>query len=132
MSRGNAIQAAIYTRLSGYAPLSGVYVYDGVPQNATPYYPSITIGEDIATAWDTDEKLGAEIIVAVHVWSRSAGRQECKNIQGHIFDAMARYELTVTGYKMVTIEFEGEESFLEPDGETRHGVSKFRVYLTTT
>jgi len=130
MSRGNAVQTAIYTRLVGYSPLSGVYVYDGIPQGATAIYPSITIGEDISTAWDTDEKLGANIVLAIHTWSRTAGRHETKDLQGKIFDALARYEMTVTGYKLVTMEFEGEESFLEPDGETRHGVSKFRVYLT--
>lgn len=135
MSYGNAIQSAIYTRLKAYAPLNAVVtgVYDNVPQaidsGSVTAFPYVTIGEDVIVEWDTDDSLGANATITVHTWSRKAGRKECKAIQGHIQDALARHELSVTGYTMVTIEYEGEESFLDFDGETRHGVSTFRLYL---
>ena len=135
MSYGNAIQQAIYTTLTGYAPLMAVVtgVYDNVPQaidsGSATAFPYVTIGEDVIVEWDTDDSLGANATVTVHTWSRKAGRKECKAIQSHIFDALARKEISVSGYTLVTIEFEGEETFLDFDGETRHGVSTFRIYI---
>lgn len=135
MSYGNAIQKAIYDTLTAYSPLMAVVtgVYDNVPQaidsGSVTAFPYVTIGEDVIVEWDTDDSLGANATITVHTWSRTAGRKECKTIQGHIFDALSRQELTVTGYTLVTIEYEGEESFLDFDGETRHGVSTFRIYL---
>lgn len=135
MSFANAIQAAIYTRLAAYTALTSVVVgiYDEVPQatdsGANSTYPYVTIGEDSITADSQDDAVGCQGSIVIHTWSRLKGRKQIKTIQGLIFDALSRHELSVTGYSMLTLEWDGEDSFIDADGVTRHGVSTFRILL---
>jgi hypothetical protein len=135
MSFGVAVQTAIYQRLTTYGPLTAIIkgVYDSVPQpddTGNPAdFPYITIGDDAIVEWCDDTKSGADILVTIHVWSRARGRKETKTIQGHIFDALHRYDLTVSGYHNVGIDYDNEQSFLDVDGLTRHGVSVFRIII---
>lgn len=135
MSFGIAIQQAIYGQLIGHAPLMALVtdVYDDVPQaldsGAASAFPYVTIGEDVHQDWSTDTSLGDDATITIHTWSRYRGRKETKQIQGAIYDALTRVDLSVTGYKMVAIDFVDEQSFVDTDGLTRHGVSTFRVIL---
>lgn len=125
-----AIQAAIYSRLTTYAPLTGYSTYDHVPQNAT--FPYNVIGEGTATQWDTDDSVGSDATVTIHTWSRYRGRKEVKEIQKLIYDALHRYELPVAGSHTVTVEWEYTDTMLDPDGLTRHGVIRFRIITENT
>jgi hypothetical protein len=135
MSFESAIQTAIYERLSAYAPLTAVItgVYDDVPQAAdagsNAAFPYVTIGDDTLNEWDTDTEQGADTTITIHSWSRARGRKEIKAIQGHIYDALHRYELPVTGHHLIACDWEASESLLDPDGRTRHGISRFRIVL---
>lgn len=135
MSFGVAVQTAIYARLAGYSPLMAVVkkVYDLPPQQRDPgdssIFPYVTIGEDIVTAWPMDDSVGGSISIVINTWSRERGKKQCKTIQGLLFDALSRYELTVSGYTAVTVEYEGEQSFIDVDGLTMHGVSTFRLIV---
>lgn len=126
MSFSTAIQQAIFTRLKNYAPLT-VPVYDDVPQGAD--FPYVSIGDDTLIPFDQDACLGAEATVTLHTWSRERGRKQTKMIQGVLYDALHRYALQVDGSHTVDCLWEMSESFLDPDGHTRHGVSRFRVLL---
>ena len=135
MSFGIAVQTAIHGALTAHAPLMALVsgVYDNVPQAADSgdgsAYPYVTIGEDVHTDWSTDTSLGDDASITIHTWSRYRGRKETKQIQGAIYDALTRVNLSVSGYKLVTIDFLDEQSFIDTDGLTRHGVSTFRVLL---
>ena len=135
MSFGNGIQSAVYGALTDSTALMSevVGVYDNVPQavdsGVSTSFPYVTIGEDVITEWNTDDSQGCVGSITIHTWSRAKGRKETKAIQGLIRAALARQELTVTGFTFVTVEYEGEQSFLDADGETRHGVSTFRITL---
>ena len=135
MSFAIAVQTAVYQRLTGYAPLMAVIqgVYDNVPQpddsGSAADFPYVTIGDDSVVEWCDDTKSGADILVNIHTWSRARGRKETKIIQGHIFDALHRYALSVSGYHNVGIDFESDQSFMDVDGFTRHGVSVFRIII---
>lgn len=125
-------QSAIFSRLSSYAPLSGISVVDHVPQppdTGSQPFPYIVIGDDSFGAWDTDDSVGMDGEVVIHVWSRERGKKQVKTIQGHIYAALHRHELSISGQLLVTAEFVSSESFLDPDGLTRHGVSRFRVLV---
>lgn len=129
MSFETALQTAIHTVLSADATLSGLVtgIYDDTPQdNAFPY---VTIGEDVHIAWDTDTSLGSDASVTIHTWSRYEGRSQTKQIQGAIYDVLHRSTLAVTGYATVGVDWQQSESFVDADGETRHGVQTFRVIL---
>lgn len=138
MSFSLAIQQAIHDRLSSYAPLATELaahkeqvgrpaVYDDAPQGAA--FPYVTIGDDTLVEWDQDACLGAEATITLHVWSRERGRKQAKTIQGVLYDALHRYALPVDGSHTVDCLWEMSESFLDPDGHTRHGVSRFRIIL---
>src|SRR5690554_4378261 len=92
-----ALQGAILQRLKSYSPLMAraTAVYDHVPQTAQ--FPYVVIGDDTAIDFDTDDTTGAESTITIHVWSQKRGRKEAKQIQGDIYDALHRYELSVSG-----------------------------------
>lgn len=121
------LQTAIYDRLSNYTPLTDACtVYDAVPQTETPTpYPYVNIGDDVLAENNTDDTLGVNILVTLHIWSDQPGQLQCKQIQGLIADALNRYDLSVTGYTLITAELQSASSFLDADGVTRHGQCTF-------
>lgn len=135
MSFAIATQTAIYEALRASTALTGMItgVYDSVPQpedaGAPTGFPYVTIGDDSLVEWSDDTRSGADILVTVHTWSRARGRKETKIIQGLIFEALHRRPLIVAGYHNVGIDFESEQSFVDVDGLTRHGVSVFRIII---
>ena len=110
-------------RLPLMAAVTGVY--DHVDQGSA--FPYVVIGEDSAAEFDTDTEIGAESSITIHTWSRYKGRQETKEIQQMIYDILHRAELTITDAKFYGLDWQFSDSFLEPDGETRHGVMRFRL-----
>jgi hypothetical protein len=139
-SPNNALQTAVYARLTGYAPLTaalgGPKVYDHVPQG-TPA-PYVVIGAD--TLADAGSKSGDkwEFTVTVHAWDfEAAGRKSVKALLGHLFDALHQQEggITVAGFSLVQVRWEFEETFQEAaEGGTDHyyhGVQRYRALVTT-
>lgn len=122
------IQAAIFSRLG--TALSPTAVYDNPPQDYSQ--PYVVIGDDFHQQWDTDDSVGSESLLTIHTWSSHRGKSEAKTIQGQIYDALHRYELSVSGFATVTLEYESAEVFKDSDGESWHGVSKFRALVEST
>lgn len=125
MSFEAALQQAVFDRLSTYPDIPTVY--DNVPVDAA--FPYVVIGEDTHIPFDTDDSLGSESTLTLHTWSRYRGKKECKEIQALIYDALTRQSLVLDGFSLVTIEFEYSECLLDPDGITRHAVSRFRALI---
>lgn len=131
-------QVAIYQRLTSYAPLAAFVddrVYDDVPQDST--YPYVVIGEEDSTEYNDDVNTGADSDLAIHVWDRPSeaaggpqGRRRAKQILQTIYDALNHYELHITGADSILIYAEYQNTFLDPDGITRHGVIRFRLLTT--
>jgi hypothetical protein len=121
------VQKAIYDKLVADAPLAAMVtgIYDHVDQGTA--YPYVVIGEDSENEWDTDTEQGAESSITVHSWSRERGRKETKEIQERIYELLHRVELTIEDAIFYSIFWEFSDSFVEPDGETRHGVIRFRL-----
>ena len=113
---------------NGLAPIP---VYDAVPQLDQPDtdFPYVTIGEDVHTTIDTDTELMNSVSITVHVWSRYNGRSETKNIQGLIYNALHRANLTYAGYKFVTITQAQSQTMMDADGHTRHGVQTYNLMI---
>jgi hypothetical protein len=126
MSFESELQQAIFTRLSTYTGMPTVY--DDVPQSAASW-PYIVLGEDTHVPWDTDDSTGAESTITIHIWSRQRGKKETKDIQGLIYTALNRYEMSVDGHHLVTLEFDYSDVLLDPDGLSRHGVSRYRTLV---
>lgn len=115
------IQAAIYDKVAAI----GWTTYDHVPQETA--FPYVVIGDDTSIPWDTDDSIGSETTCTIHVWSRHRGRKEVKQIMRTIYEALHRQELSIIGGALVECQAELEESFMDPDGLTRHGVIRFRL-----
>lgn len=126
----NAVQTAIYERLQPVlaALPGGVPVFDDVQQKTD--YPYAVIGDDQADEWDTKTSCGLRHDITVDVWSRYDGRKEVKTILGAIYTALHNQPITVAGQQAVWCYFQFKTDFLEPDGETRHGVIRFEIATT--
>jgi len=138
-SPGNALQKGLYDRLTGYAALTsalgGPKVYDHVPQGtAAPY---VVIGADTVLDGDTRTQSGWECTVTIHAWDfEKAGRKSVKTLLSHLYDALHQQEatITVTGFTLVQVRFEFEETFQETAVEGSvdryyHGVQRYRAFV---
>tara|TARA_R110000744_G_scaffold106775_1_gene203158 strand:+ start:4076 stop:4486 length:411 start_codon:yes stop_codon:yes gene_type:complete len=128
------IQTAIFDTLK--AGLT-VPVYDDVPQEATATdsgFPFVTIGDDTFNEGSTDTELGFFTTLTIHIWSRYAGFLETKQIQAEIYALLNRQTITMpnTDYGIAGITFDFSNAVLDPDGLTRHGVSRFELYIGET
>lgn len=117
------IQTAIYEAVAAI----GYPTYDDVPQVTA--YPYIVVGDDRSTPFDTDDSVGSETICTIHIWSQYRGRKEVKEIMRSVYHTLNRANLTITGGQLIECHAEFEESFLDPDGLTRHGVIRFRLIV---
>lgn len=124
------LQTAVYTRLSGDATLTTTLsadVYDNVPQAAV--FPYVAIGDVTEGPNDTMGRTGRDLSVTVHIWSQYAGMKEVKNIQNRVDELLDRWAPTVTGWSATQMQQELFETFMDQDGITRHGVSRYGVHI---
>ncbi len=124
------IQKAIYDALLANSDLQNIVserIYNNVPQDTA--YPYVTIGEDISTDESTDDGIRRISTIVVHQWSRFRGREEVKEMQYRIEEALNRAELLISGYEFVGIHIEQTDSFLDEDALTRHGTMSFRTII---
>ena len=135
----NPLQAAIYTRLTGYAPLTALLgsnkVFDNVPPSAQP--PYVLIGDDTSNDRSTKSHNGWDLTITIHVWDfEKSGRKTVKAIMSAIYDALHGKEsnVSVTGFTLVRLRCEFEQSF--PDTSVAgqadafyHGVQRYRALI---
>lgn len=123
-------QQAIFTALDGQV---GATVYDYVPDlpsgQPAANFPYVVIGNDTFVAWDTDDQLGAEVTITLHVWSRQKTMLEAKTIAGAIYAKLHRATFLIAGYRTIDCLCEFSEFLNDPDNRTRHGVLRYRLTL---
>lgn len=128
-----ALQSAIYTRLSTDATLVAALstawgitpIFADVPQvdgDNNAYYPYVTFGADVATAWDTKSSLGANVTFQIDVWSRAGNYTQVKSIATLIWQRLHYQPLTITGADEVLLMVESQNFSIDPDGETRRAL----------
>ena len=128
MERSTEIQTALYTRLSTDIDIIALVagrVFDDVPQGST--YPYIVIGDDTTNEDDTQTYLGTRATMTIHTWSRYSGKMETKTIMKAIYSALHREPLTLSAGNNWELLLDFEDTFMDPDGETRHGVQRFKI-----
>jgi len=108
-------------------------IYDNVTQppdtGDDSYFPYIVIGDDSVMDWSTDTASGGDIDVMIHVWSRSDGKRETKQIQAAIYALLHRQALTVPDHEFIGCDFDNETSVIDTDMKTFHGTCEYRVYI---
>ncbi len=126
---GWALQRGIYQALANspdlVSLLGGVRVYDDAPQSAS--FPFVTLGQSAIRDWSTGTEDGAEHSLTLHVWSRSGGKREMLEIVEAIRAALHGQQLALEDHHLVNLRHEYSEARLDPDGDTFHGVVRYRA-----
>ena len=127
-----ALQQAIFAALTADATLATLAgnpprVFDEVPRDAL--FPFVVIGDDLESNWDTATDSGSQHLLTVHVWSRAGGRKETKLIADAVRAALDNAALTVSGQTLIDIRYQASEFRRESDGQTWHGLIRFRAVL---
>jgi hypothetical protein len=124
-----ALQRGVYQALAGSLDLTtllgGVRVYDHAPKSAP--YPFITVGQSAVRDWSTGTEDGAEHNLTLHVWSRSGGKKQVQEIIETIKDVLHDQPLTLSDHHLVNLRHEFSEARLDPDGDTFHGIVRYRA-----
>lgn len=124
-----ALQASIYSALTGNAELTGLLggakVYDDVPRGTD--FPYLVFGQSAARDWSTGSDEGCEHIVALNAWSKGSGRKQVHAILGAVEAALDGAALTLDGYRLVNLRHEASEARRDTDGETYYGTVRFRA-----
>ena len=129
MSSSLALQQAIFAVLTTDATLTtllgGPRVHDGAPRGAA--FPYVTFGQSRLIDWSTGTEAGDEHAVTLHAWSRTPGKKETLAILAAIRATLHDQPLTLSGYSLINLRLDFAEARREPDGETWHGLLRFRA-----
>ena len=123
------VQAAIYGVLAGNSALTAQLaegassVFDHVPQGSA--FPYIVLGNSAAQPLETQSGGGCDSTVDIHAYSRALGMKEAKSVMAAVSDALHNQNFTVAGQRLVFCRLISHE--LRQEGETRHGISRFRI-----
>lgn len=129
MNAQTALQKGIFEALVSdttlISLLGGAHVYDHVPRQTR--FPYVTLGTIICRDWSTGTESGFEHFLTIHVWSRAGGHKETQEIVGLIGDALHDALISLTGHALVNLRFDSSEIRRERDGETLHGIMRYRA-----
>ncbi len=124
-----ALQQSIYDTLRNDTALTtmlgGQDIFDDVPRSAK--FPYLTLGQSLVRDWSTGGGDGHEHILTLHVWSRANGRKEVYEIMGVLKDVLHDQVLSLDGHVLINLRHEFSEARRDPDGETYHGIVRFRA-----
>jgi hypothetical protein len=128
-----ALQQSIFAVLTADVALAALLganrIYDDVPQgSALPY---LTFGQtterDWSTGGDPDTDEGREHLLTLHVWSDARGKKQAQDILDAVRAALHDGALTLSGHRLVNLRHEFSEARRAADGETIHGIARFRA-----
>lgn len=124
-----ALQKAFYLKLTADAALNallgGPRVYDDVPVRGE--FPYVTFGQTSERDWSTGTDIGGEHVVTLHVWSRAAGRKEADEIIDAVRTALHDQALSLSGHRLVNLRHEFSDARRDADGESYHGITRYRA-----
>ena len=128
-SASASLQKAVFSALNASTALNdllgGARIFDDVPPQTS--FPYVTFGQSQERDWSTGSESGGEHILTLHVWSRRAGRRQAQEVIEAIRNALHDRPVTLENYRLVGLRHEFSEIRRDPDGETWHGLSRFRA-----
>ncbi len=124
-----SLQKSVVQALKSDVALSGLlggsYVYDFVPQRAA--YPFVSLGNVVSRDWSTSSERGDEHALTLHIWSKARGKKQCHLLVSAVRRVLHDVELVVEDHALVNLRYEFSDVRLDPDGETLHGIVRFRA-----
>ena len=120
-----ALQCSIYQALTNSAELTSLLGGDRIYSEAPPaaQFPFITLGQTVNLDWST----GTEHSLTMHVWSQADGAREVHEILEMIRNVLHDQALALEDHYLVNLRHEFMEARLDPDGETMHGIVRYRA-----
>jgi len=124
-----ALQRSIYETLSSAPELMSRLGGDGIYSNPPPAaeFPFITIGQTVNLDWSTGTEDGNEHDVTLHIWSRADSALEVYEITEIVRNLLHDQALTLDGHDLVNLRHEFSQARIDPDGETLHGIVRYRA-----
>ena len=124
-----ALQRSIYQALANApaltARLGGARIYSKAPQGeALPY---ITLGQTATLDWSTGTELGTEHDLTLHVWTSADSAEEVHEIMDAVKTLLHDRPLSLDDHYLVNLRHEFAEARIDPDGETMHGIVRYRA-----
>ena len=124
-----SLQKAVFAVLEADLTIAGLigvgHIHDDTPQGGT--FPYVTFGQSLARDWSTGTETGAEHVLTLHVWSRSPGKKEAQAIMRALRQALHDQPLALEDHRLVNLRHEFSDTSRDPDGETVHGIVRFRA-----
>ena len=124
-----ALQRSIYQALTAspevVSLLSGERVYSNPP--AAAQFPYITLGQTVNLDWSTGTEDGNEHSLTLHIWSRADSAAQVHEIIEALRVVLHNQPLSLDGHQLVNLRHEFNEVRLDPDGETMHGIVRYRA-----
>lgn len=124
-----ALQKALHARLAGDAELValvGARIYDEVPRNeAAPY---VHLAEAAVRDWSTATEAGAEVLFAIIVFSKAAGRREALAIAERVRALLHEAPLALDGHRLVNLRHAATET-LRNVKDGRRALLRFRAVM---
>lgn len=129
------LQQAIYGALAADDNLKALIgdpprLYDDPPGASA--LPAVQIGDGLESDWSTQTDAGGEHDLTIHVFSRAGGRKEARLILARICLVLHLAELTLDGVNLVNLRFVSSQVIRESDGETYHGIARYRAVTEQT
>jgi hypothetical protein len=128
-SVGWSVQKSLFQALKSDVALVGLLggqsIFDHVPQRSV--YPFVTIGNAVARDWSTGSESGSEHVLTLHVWSKAKGKKQCFEIMSAVRRVLHDVDLVVEDHQLINMRWEYSNARLDPDGETYHGILRFRA-----
>lgn len=124
-----ALQRSIYQSLAGSLEvtslLGGARIYSNPPPAAE--FPYVTFGQTVNLDWSTGTEDGNEHSLTLHVWSRADSAAQVHEIIDVLRMVLHNQPLALDGHDLVNLRHEFNEARLDPDGETMHGIVRYRA-----
>jgi hypothetical protein len=124
-----ALQRSVFQALAGSSALTmllgGARVFNDAPQSAS--FPYVTLGQTVMRDWSTGTEDGAEHSLTLHVWSRACGKKQVHEIIEAILAVLHDRPLVLGDHYIVNLRHEFSEARLDPDGDTFHGIVRYRA-----
>jgi hypothetical protein len=128
-SAGWDLQKAVYAALAADATLTTLLgddgIHDAVPQDAA--FPFLVIDQTQVRDWSTGTEAGAEHMLTLHVWSRYTGKKEAYEIADSVRAALDGALLGLDEHRLINLRHQYSELKRDEDGQTHHGVLRFRA-----
>jgi len=131
MSAAQALQKAIFSRLSGDATLAALVGADGICDRllSRAAGPRVVVAAIDSADRSTASEAGEEHVVTLDIWSEAAGHREAQAIAAAVRDALHDAALALDGHHLVLLLH--RDTRLARDGGTRFHRAGMRFRAVT-